>query len=76
MTPLRTAKAAYDGLTEREREVAALIAQGHTDRQIAEALVLSKRTVSTHVTNILNKLSFSSRTQVAAWAAEKGLLDK
>lgn len=76
VTPLRAAKAAFDGLTEREREVALLIVQGKSDRQIAQALVLSKRTVSTHVTNILNKLGFSSRTQIAAWAVEKGLLDR
>lgn len=73
ITPLRAAKAIFAGLTEREREVAALIAQGKSDRAIAETLVVSKRTASTHVTNILNKLGFSSRSQIAAWAVEKGI---
>jgi DNA-binding CsgD family transcriptional regulator len=72
-TLLHAAKLLFDGLTARERTVAALIMQGKSDRQIAEELVLSKRTVGTHVTNILNKLGFSSRTQIAAWAVEKGL---
>ena len=67
---------AVDGsspLTPREQEVAELVARGQTNRQIAEALVISERTASTHVTNILNKLGFSSRTQVAAWVGEQGL---
>jgi DNA-binding CsgD family transcriptional regulator len=63
----RALKAAYDGLTSREREVAALIAQGKSNRAIAEALVVSERTAETHVGNILNKLGFSSRAQIAAW---------
>lgn len=72
----RAAKRAFDGLTRRERQVAALIAQGKSNREIAEALVVSERTAATHVGNILNKLGFASRTQVAAWAVEKGLLEK
>jgi DNA-binding CsgD family transcriptional regulator len=71
LTPRRAAQQAFDGLTEREREVAALIVQGKSDREIAEQLVLSKRTVSTHVGNILNKLGFSSRSQIAAWVIAK-----
>ncbi len=63
----------FDGLTAREREVAVLVAQGKSNRAIAEALVLTERTVTTHVSNILGKLQFSSRTQIAAWAIEKGL---
>lgn len=69
----RAVAASFDGLTPREREVALLIAQGHSNREIAEALVLSERTVTTHVTSILAKLGFTARTQVATWAAEKGL---
>jgi DNA-binding CsgD family transcriptional regulator len=69
----RAAKRAYDGLTWRERQVATLIAQGQSNRDIAEALVVSERTAATHVGNILNKLGFSSRSQIAAWAVEKGL---
>jgi DNA-binding CsgD family transcriptional regulator len=72
-SPRAAAKRSYDGLTEREREVAALITQGKTNRQIAEALVLSERTVQVHITNILGKLSFSSRAQIAAWSVEKRL---
>ena len=53
-------------LTRREREVAKLVAQGLTNRQIAEALFVSERTVDHHVSNILKKLSLSSREQVAS----------
>ena len=72
-SPRAAAKRSYDGLTEREREVAALITQGKTNRQTAEALVLSERTVQVHITNMLGKLGFSSRAQIAAWSVEKGL---
>lgn len=54
-------------LTPREQEVAALVAQGMTNRQIASALVLSPRTTDRHVANILAKLGFKSRAQVAGW---------
>ena len=60
-------------LTVREREVAALVAQGMTNREIAAALVVTERTAETHVQNILNKLGFGTRAQVAAWAVEQGL---
>jgi DNA-binding NarL/FixJ family response regulator len=63
----------YGGLTERERSVAALIAQGKSNREIAGQLVVSERTVESHVANILFKLGFTSRTQVAAWVVEVGL---
>jgi DNA-binding CsgD family transcriptional regulator len=69
----RLAKEAFGGLTEREREVAGLIARHKSNRAIAVLLVLSERTVEKHVENILSKLGFASREQVAAWAAEKGL---
>ncbi len=62
-----------DPLTAREREVAALVALGRTNREIAAALVVSERTADAHVQNILNKLGFSSRAQIAAWAVERGL---
>ncbi|HXF63516.1 MAG TPA: helix-turn-helix transcriptional regulator, partial [Caldilineaceae bacterium] len=64
---------AYGGLTPREREIAALVAEGLTNRQIAEALVLSKRTVDAHIGAILAKLNFTSRAQIAGWVAQKGL---
>ena len=54
-------------LTRREREVAELIAQGLSNRQIAARLLISKRTVESHAENILRKLGFTSRTQVATW---------
>jgi predicted ATPase/DNA-binding CsgD family transcriptional regulator len=59
-------------LSDRERDVVALIAGGLTNRQIAERLVVSKRTVDAHVRHILDKLDLSSRAQVAAWAAMSG----
>ncbi len=70
----RTDKARVGGLTEREREIAVLVAQGKTNREIAAALVIAERTVETHIGNILSKLDFTSRTQIATWAVEKGLL--
>lgn len=62
-----------DLLTPREREVAALIAQGSSNQDIADALVISRRTADTHVGNILNKLGFNSRAEVATWAVRHGL---
>ncbi|MCA9833900.1 MAG: helix-turn-helix transcriptional regulator [Thermomicrobiales bacterium] len=56
-------------LTEREREVLRLVAGGRTDRQIAEELFVSARTVGFHVSNILRKLDLTSRAEAAAWAA-------
>jgi DNA-binding CsgD family transcriptional regulator len=76
VSPLRAAKQSYGGLTAREREVAALIGQGRSNREVAEALVLSERTVATHVGNILAKLDFTSRAQIAVWARDKGLLSR
>jgi predicted ATPase/DNA-binding CsgD family transcriptional regulator len=60
-------------LSPREREVVALLVRGLTNRQVAEVLVISERTASTHVTHILNKLGVSTRAQVAAWAVEHGM---
>jgi pimeloyl-ACP methyl ester carboxylesterase/class 3 adenylate cyclase/DNA-binding CsgD family transcriptional regulator len=62
-------------LTAREREVAIRLARGLTNREIAEDLVISSGTADRHVTNILNKLGYHSRGQVAVWAGEHGLLD-
>lgn len=67
------ARQTLDGLTAREHEVAALVAEGKTNRQIADALVVSERTAEVHVSNILRKLGFASRTQVAVWAAGRGI---
>ena len=62
-----------DRLTPREREVLSLIAEGASNRQIAEALVVSERTARTHVSAILSKLGLVSRTQAALWAVREGL---
>jgi DNA-binding CsgD family transcriptional regulator/tetratricopeptide (TPR) repeat protein len=70
----RVAKEAFGGLTERERAVAVLIAQGKSNRDIADDLVVSYRTVETHVGTILSKLAFASRAQIAVWAIEIGLV--
>jgi non-specific serine/threonine protein kinase len=61
-------------LTRRETEVAVLAARGLTNREIAAKLFLSVRTVEVHVDHILTKLDFRTRTQLAAWAYEEGLL--
>jgi DNA-binding CsgD family transcriptional regulator/tetratricopeptide (TPR) repeat protein len=61
------------GLTAREREVLALVADGRTNRQIAEALFISQKTASTHVSNILAKLGASNRAEAAAVAHRLGL---
>ena len=71
----REEKQKFAGLTARERQVAALIAQGQSNHAIAETLVVSERTVESHVTNILAKLDFSSRARIAVWAVDKGLAD-
>ena len=72
-TPGRTVRQTRGGLTEREREVAVLIAQYQSNREIADLLVISERTVESHVSNIMFKLGFTSRKQIAVWAVENGL---
>ncbi len=62
-------------VTRREREVLRLLAEGITNRQIAERLVVSEHTVHRHVTNILRKLDLPSRTAAAAYAVRSGVLD-
>jgi DNA-binding CsgD family transcriptional regulator len=69
----RLTKKTFEGLTQRERAVAALIARGKSNREIAEELVVAPRTIETHVSSILSKLGLTSRTQIAVWATEKGL---
>src|SRR2546425_12659943 len=58
-------------LSPREREVAELVAEGLTSREIAERLVISERTAEGHVEQIRNKLGFHSRAQIAAWVAAR-----
>ena len=69
--PASRAKAASDTeLTSRQLEIARLIADDLTNRQIADRLFLSERTVETHITNMLNKLGLNSRVQLSRWLAE------
>jgi DNA-binding NarL/FixJ family response regulator len=66
---------AFDSrLTQREREVLSLVASGHTDREIAQQLTISTRTVNRHLSNIFLKFAFSSRTAAAAYAIRGGLV--
>jgi DNA-binding NarL/FixJ family response regulator len=62
------------GLSAREVEVLRLLAQGRTNQEIAQALVISMNTVSHHVTNILNKAGLSNRTEAAAYAHRAGIV--
>lgn len=64
---------AFGGLSAREREVASLIAQGKSNREIAAVMTVSEKTIETYVTRILNKLGFDKRVQIAVWAVERGL---
>jgi predicted ATPase/DNA-binding CsgD family transcriptional regulator/Tfp pilus assembly protein PilF len=73
LSPRRALKQHFGGLTSREREVAYLVAQGKSNRAIADELVVGVSTVETHLTHIFTKLGFSSRAQIAAWAVNKGL---
>jgi non-specific serine/threonine protein kinase len=66
----------FGGLTSRERDVARLLSQGKSNREIAETLVLSERTVENHVGHILTKLGFNSRAQIAVWVVAKGFGEK
>jgi DNA-binding NarL/FixJ family response regulator len=61
-------------LTAREREILALVAHGHSNRDIASRLFISERTARTHVSNLLGKLRLSSRTQAALLAIREGLI--
>jgi DNA-binding NarL/FixJ family response regulator len=64
---------AFPELTEREREVLVLIAQGVSNKEIAEKLVISMKTVSNHITNIFGKLQVADRAQAILRARDAGL---
>lgn len=66
---------APDDLTEREREVVRLVAKGCNNSEIAHALVISDKTVKTHISNILSKLHLDDRTQLAIYAIKHGWVD-
>jgi predicted ATPase/class 3 adenylate cyclase/DNA-binding CsgD family transcriptional regulator len=72
---LRQSRQSTDPLSRRERDVVLLIVEGHTNREIGEALVITEWTVDTHVRHILTKLGLRSRAQIAAWAMERRLLE-
>jgi DNA-binding NarL/FixJ family response regulator len=63
-------------LTAREREVAMLIAQGKSNREIAEAMTVGVKTIETYITRIFNKLRFDSRVQIATWMMQKNFDEK
>jgi len=69
------ARQKLDELTPREREVATLIAQAKSNGEIAEELVVSKRTVEKHIANIRSKLAFTKRAQIVRWAIRSGLVE-
>jgi len=73
MREKRTAPAPTEPLTEREREVLALVGQGASNKEIATALFITERTARTHVSNILCKLGLASRTHAALWAVDHKL---
>lgn len=64
-----------DQLTEREREVLALLAHGNTNKEIAQALFITERTAKFHVSSILKKLNAGNRTEAVTFAAQSGLID-
>jgi DNA-binding CsgD family transcriptional regulator len=74
LTARRATAERFGGLTSRERQVARLIGQGRSNREVADELVISEKTVETHVSNILSKLGQTSRVQIAAWALTAGLI--
>jgi RNA polymerase sigma factor (sigma-70 family) len=70
----RPLEQAPERLTKREQEVLTLLARGYTNRQIADSLTITEKTVSVHVSNLLNKLELTSRTQAALYATRVGLV--
>ncbi|MGH2549003.1 MAG: helix-turn-helix domain-containing protein, partial [Thermomicrobiales bacterium] len=64
------------GLSERELEVVRLVARGHSDRQISDDLFISRRTVNSHIRNMLNKTGTSNRTELSVWVVENGIMGR
>jgi len=65
----------YERLTDREREILQLVAEGRTNREIADRLFVSVKTVLRHRTNIMEKLGFHNRTELIKYAISKGLIE-
>jgi non-specific serine/threonine protein kinase len=61
-------------LTPRQRQVAVLVAQGRTNRQIASELVITERAAANHIEHILNRLGMDTRTEIGVWATKQGFL--
>jgi non-specific serine/threonine protein kinase len=72
-TPAQIEKEQFGGLTARERETAILIAEGKSNREVAEAMTISLKTVESYITRIRRKLGFDSRVQIATWVIDKNL---
>ena len=70
--PAGSAELGKEGLTRRELEIVDLVAEGMTNKAIAQKLFISQRTAEGHVERIRAKLGFSSRAQIAAWAVARG----
>jgi DNA-binding NarL/FixJ family response regulator len=70
--PEALAAPAVEDLTAREREVLGCLAEGMSNKQIAQALGISVRTVTVHVSNLLRKTGAASRTEAALWALQRG----
>ena len=68
-------KDSYSSLTEREREILKLVAEGYTNNQMAERLVISPKTVDTHRTHIMDKLNLHSRAELVKYAMRRGILE-
>jgi DNA-binding NarL/FixJ family response regulator len=71
--PPLTARPAAGDITDREREVLLQVAQGLSNREIADKLFISEKTVKTHISSLLSKLNLDDRTQLAIFAIKNGL---
>jgi DNA-binding NarL/FixJ family response regulator len=70
----RAGKDPYDQLTDRERDVLKLMAEGHTNQEIADILVISRKTVEGHKANLMAKLDIHNRTEIIKYALRKGII--
>ena len=76
ISPPQAVAGEYDGLSDRELEVEVLIGQGKSNTEMADLLVVSRRTVETYVSRVFSKVGLSSRFQIALWARDKGLASR
>ncbi len=73
-TGSRVGKDPYDQLTDRERDVLKLLAEGHTNQEIADILVISRKTVEGHKSNLMAKLDIHNQTELVKYALRKGII--